>query len=364
MDCGSMNEKLLASWLEQNSDNGSEVCIGLDGFVDRVLRVIDKRISPTEATFISSLGEYGERISSAAGLSLNVEIVSVCQKLGGNGPIMANAMSCLGCGVTCLGAFGLPELAPEFAEFQGRAKLISLSPPARTDAYEFDDGKLIVSSLEPLNSLSWETISDTVGVDELVSVFDAAELIAINNWTMIPHMTDIWLHLQTEVFPLLSRKKRVVFLDLADPSKRTDEDIEAALQTMSAFSAFGDVTLSCNRHESSVGSGVLGLNADSCSTLETASALQDRLGIDTVSIHTLYGSFACQRGTAVSAPGFYVETPLISVGGGDHFNAGLAYGLLNGLALASAVSGYYVRTGISPGRKMLAAFLRNSTATA
>ena len=52
--------------------------------------------------------------------------------------------------------------------------------------------------------------------------------------------------------------------------------------------------------------------------------------------------------------GYYTRIPKISTGGGDNFNAGLCFGLLQGfslresLRLGNAVSGYYVRTGESP----------------
>src|SRR5450432_302213 len=69
------------------------VLIGFDGFIDTILHVVDTRQSANEYTRIDTLKAFGERIVAAAGKSTNVEVVVQAVKLGGNGPIMANAMA-------------------------------------------------------------------------------------------------------------------------------------------------------------------------------------------------------------------------------------------------------------------------------
>jgi len=285
------------------------------------------------------------------------------QKLGGNGPIMANAFAALGSPVDCVGTFGYPDFAPEFEPLRRRAKLHSIGQSACTDAYEFDDGKIIASSLQPLNSLDWETVLSRMGIEKLRELFDSADMIALNNWTMIPHMSDIWEKLLAEVFPLLSDKRRLIFIDLADPSKRTAEDLSRALGLLGEFSCFGQVLLSCNKREALQLAAAAGISAQEDALEELCMQLQQKLGVHRVVIHTLRGSIGCEDGVLVTAPGFYVSEPRISVGGGDHFNAGLAHGLLYGLSLgdamylASAESGYYVRNADSPSEAELSAFL-------
>src|SRR5262249_61399235 len=62
--------------------------------------------------------------------------------------------------------------------------------------------------------------------------------------------------------------------------------------------------------------------------------------------------------------GPFVQHPLISTGGGDHFNAGFCLGRILGLGLEEslcagvACSGYYVRTAQSPTAEELAEFIR------
>jgi hypothetical protein len=43
--------------------------VGLDGFVDLIIDVVDKRTGPETYTRVETIGELGSRISRAAGLS-------------------------------------------------------------------------------------------------------------------------------------------------------------------------------------------------------------------------------------------------------------------------------------------------------
>nr|WP_243140929.1 MULTISPECIES: PfkB family carbohydrate kinase [Lactonifactor] len=69
----------------------------------------------------------------------------------------------------------------------------------------------------------------------------------------------------------------------------------------------------------------------------------------------------------VKEEGYYTPVPKLSTGGGDNFNAGLCFGLLQGLPLAeslrlgNATSGYYVRTGESPDVYRLYEFMQGYT---
>src|SRR5690554_282408 len=85
------------------------VAIGFDGFVDEIVEVVDRRQSFDSYTRMTKMSQFGERISKAAGLSTNIEFVPKAVKLGGNGPIMANALVCLGTGVSYVGALGKPN---------------------------------------------------------------------------------------------------------------------------------------------------------------------------------------------------------------------------------------------------------------
>src|SRR6185295_14503155 len=67
--------------------------VGLDGFVDEIIHVVDKRDSPDSFQRLPSIAKLAKRIAAAADKSTNFELVPQRVKLGGNGPIMANALS-------------------------------------------------------------------------------------------------------------------------------------------------------------------------------------------------------------------------------------------------------------------------------
>src|SRR6266571_5133651 len=119
--------------------------VGLDGFVDEIIAVVDKRHDHGKFEPVKTIGHLGAKISAAAGESSNYELVVKQMKLGGNGPIMANALANLGLSITYIGNLGYPNIHPVFADLARKAAAVhSIGEPAHTDALEFDDGKLML----------------------------------------------------------------------------------------------------------------------------------------------------------------------------------------------------------------------------
>src|SRR5580765_6490176 len=224
--------------------------VGLDGFVDEILHVVDKRESAENYTRLPTIAQLAERLAAAAGRSTNVELVSQLTKLGGNGPIMANALASFGLKVTYLGILGYPNLHPVFADFAQRAEVHSIAEPGYTDALEFEDGKIMLGKHQSLKQMNWENIKNRFGKDKFESKFGSADLAGFVNWTMLTHMSDIWSAVLKEICPEIKRPRRKLFIDLADPEKRTSEDILRALELISAFQKHFDVILGLNEKES------------------------------------------------------------------------------------------------------------------
>src|SRR5262245_27274450 len=118
--------------------------VGLDGFVDEIIHVVDKRDDATIFQRLPTISRLAERLAGAAGKSTNIELVTQRTKLGGNGPIMANALARLGIKVTYVGALGYPHLHSVFADFASNAEVHSIADPGHTDALEFDEGNLLL----------------------------------------------------------------------------------------------------------------------------------------------------------------------------------------------------------------------------
>src|SRR4028119_670670 len=166
--------------------------LGFDGFIDTIYHVVDQRQSASEYSRVHTLAEYGGRIVAAAGKSTNVEIVPQNVKLGGNGPIMANAMCALGLPITYCGMTGYPTLNEVFRELADREQLLPICDPALTDAVEFDDGKLIVGKHATVAEVSYETLVERVGETTWRGAWQSSRFVAMVNWTMLPHLTQLW----------------------------------------------------------------------------------------------------------------------------------------------------------------------------
>jgi hypothetical protein len=270
--------------------------------------------------------------------------------------------------VTYLGSVGSPEIDPVFRDFARRADVRGIVAPGCTDALEFDDGKLLLGKYDSLGELSWENLVARAGRDELQHLFDRANLIGMANWTMVPCMSAIWDRLIDEILPAgPSGGKRTLFVDLADPEKRTFEDIRNALGQLGRFQQHVRVMLGLNLKEAIEIAHVLGLPAPADPEGEisaTAAEIRAALGIACVVIHPRRAAASATATETARFAGPFVEHPLISTGAGDHFNAGFCLGRILGLGLEEslcagvACSGYYVRTGVSPSGGQLAEFIR------
>ena len=348
---------------------GLPAVIGFDGFVDEIIAVVDKRYDRTRYDPVKTIAELGQKILRAAGQSSNYEMLVKQTKLGGNGPIMANALAAMGMSVTYIGNLGFPAVHPVFAEFTSRAHTISIADPGHTLALEFEDGKLMLGKHASLGDINWENLISRVGKQKLQSLIDSARLIGLVNWTMLPFMSDIWAKLEAEILPGLARRQRTMFVDLADPEKRTHDDIAEAMRILSRLGAQMDLILGLNLKESCEIAAVLGLNvptdvgAAEAAIETTARALRQKLDVGCVVIHPRGGAAAATAEHSAAFDGPYVAQPRISTGAGDHFNAGFCLGRVLGLSLEEslctgvATSGYYVRNAQSPTGGQLAQFI-------
>jgi sugar/nucleoside kinase (ribokinase family) len=342
--------------------------IGLDGFVDEIIAVVDKRYSVHNYDRIATITDFAARLAQAAGKSANLELVVKTQKLGGNGPIMANALAAIGLQLTYIGNLGFPQVHPVFKELAGRVEVLSLGEPAHTDALEFDDGKLMLGKLGAITDISWELILDRVGQNRLNTLLSECQLLGLVNWTMIPSMNDIWEQLLRHTLPNLQAGRRILFVDLADPEKRTREDVAAGLKLLSRMTRHLEVILGLNLKEAQQIAEVLHIRlaADVEAHLpQLAADIRSAVDVNTVVIHPRGGAAAATASEKGYFAGPFIQQPRISTGAGDHFNAGFCAGRLLGfeldeaLCLGTATSGYYVRHAKSPTNRELAEFCKN-----
>src|SRR6267154_6159806 len=180
-----------ATQLESAASRASQMTafVGLDGFVDEILHVVDKRENAEKYLRLATIAELAERLAAAAGRSTNLELVGQLTKLGGNGPIMANALASFGMKVSYLGILGYPSLHPVFADFAKRAEVHSIAEPGYTDALEFEDGKIMLGKHQSLRQMNWENIKSPFGFEKFAALFGNSDLVGFVNWTMLTYMS-------------------------------------------------------------------------------------------------------------------------------------------------------------------------------
>lgn len=359
-------ERLLAA---QNHASTLSAFVGLDGFVDEIIHLVDVRHDATRFKRIPTIAALAERLAGAAGKSTNIELVTQRVKLGGNGPIMANALTQFGLNVCYLGALGYPNLHPVFIELAKKAEVFTIAPAGLTDAYEFDDGKIMMGKLTQLSEVTWNNIQQRFGREQFIQRFFGSSLVSFVNWTMIPFMSEIWESVQQELCEnRRTAERRTMFIDLADPEKRTREDKLRALQLIVKFQKYFDVILGLNEKEASEVGTALGLpcpGPDRAGLLELARQINAKVPVKTVVVHPVSYALTCSGGQTSVVDGPFVAKPLITTGAGDHFNAGFCLGKLLGLTdeqsllVGVTTSGYYVRNAVSPTIANLAGMLKD-----
>jgi sugar/nucleoside kinase (ribokinase family) len=236
-----------------------------------------------------------------------------------------------------------------------------------TLALEFDDGKLMLGQSETLQEVTYKKIIEIVGKERFRQTWQQSDLISINNWTMLVPMTDLWLKiLENHCDPNGLHRNSLIYFDLADPEKRTQEDLCDCLATISRFTPYFKAILSCNEKESVEIAKILNLTIGDGSKKDVvarAQKLRERLQIDCVVIHPIKYAVAATAKETAEVDGPYEPNPRISTGAGDHFNAGFCLASVLDLDLDSALlagvatSGYYVRNAQPPSINNVVNFL-------
>ena len=361
-----MKEKLisLCKALDEKRNAKLVMTIGVDGFVDEVVHMVDIRHDFDSFDRIKTIASLGERISRAAGYSANIEMVPQMLKLGGNGPIYANALISYGVKLTYAGALGVQKIHDVFKDMAERAeKVYGLSEPGHTHCLEFEDGKLMLGKITMLNEITWEKFKTALGGPQAIAQnINKCDLFGMENWTMVPYMSHIWKGLIQEVFPLLEDRETppIAFFDLADPEKRSKADILEAMQLIGKF----------DKKSKGKFRAILGLNekelyaiADvfdipkSGSMQETVTKVYESLNIYCLVVHPVKDACAITEEGFFHVDGPYCEKPVLTTGAGDNFNAGFTLGMSLGmspqdsLTLGVCSSGFYVRNARSANYK-------------
>ena len=330
------------------------VVAGFDAFVDEALRVVAAR-GDSGPVPMGSLRDFAAVAAAAAGGNALREVLPAGRFPGGCSVNLGAQLAALGAGVELFATTGGD---PVFDLGFHRVQPLDVAP-GHTLCMEFDDGKLMLSSVSHLSGLTPERLEPHRAA--MVAALRQAQGVALTNWSLFPAMTECWRWFARRC--LAGGPRLPLLVDLVDPSARSPADLAGLVEVLRALDAVAEVHLSLNRTEAGVLARHLGV-------APAAAALRHALAIHAVVLHNRQGNAVaelhdgrerlCER-----PPGPLCANPVRSTGAGDRFNAGYLLGRVLGLEAAarldvgSAVSGAFLRRGTSPDRAAVAALLRD-----
>lgn len=330
------------------------VLVGFDGFIDSLYRVVRDHEGGRKNPY-ADIGEFGREILGRAGRSGGFELSRQEVRLGGNAPLMAAGLNALGLETTCIGALGFPDMHAAFQPLaQAGCKLLSVAEAATTSALEFNDGKLMFNDSRPFDGLDWQAVESTLGAHTTSALARQSDLIALVGWANMPSATDLWRGLLSVLKNGVRQgSPKRIFVDLADISRAPAYKIVELIDVLRGYRILGPVALGLNENEALKMADRLGVAQGDLKRM--AQSLFTALELDLLVVHPRQGAWVLDAAACHWVEGRVVEKPLLSTGGGDHFNAGFCFGCLQGLAPLDAarwavlVSSLYVELGRSPG---------------
>jgi hypothetical protein len=349
--------------LNENNNYSKKAVVGFDGFVDRIYRPV-KDIKSSDKIYYKKIDDFGKRLSDAAGLSCDIDIELESIQPGGNTPLFANSLGHLGINTECISP--IDEYERLFKDFMSEnCNLISIGEPALSIVLEFFDGKVMLGDTHTFNDINWSQINNRVG-DKIYNIFKRYDLISMVNWSHFNNMSEIWVNilnfLEKENFEF---KEQTLFIDLADTNSRNKKDILEMLNLLKNFRNYYDVILGLNKNETlDIGNKLFNIN-NKKKIQKIGIELINKGYIDKVVIHPVAKAFLISKNTnfTVSVP--KIENPTLTVGGGDNFNAGFCWGILNkltpeqSLIMGAINSLLFVQNGYSPSVTDLYKYLSN-----
>ncbi len=379
----------LPRWI--STIKGKRILFGFDGVLDEIYSVVLKRLSVKDFVPLRSIAEWADVVKAAAGSAANFEIIEKKRSTGGFVANTAGSLLALASpldDVTLVGGFGIDGIIPPFKDlFEKRynCKLISIGEPGYTHAYEFDDGKLMMTSFASVLTLDVATIVAMIPERQLVSILEGTELFGLGYWSITPGMTDIFRFFAERVFPA-TRKPLDLFLDLASLRKRSDDDIREMAAIVNKFPDHVRVTLSLNDKEAiqlhDAVSGRKVANTYSNHEISTGNKdlfvrvikeLRQHVNARHIIIHTPKLALSITSPMKQKAghellciiPNAYTKHASFTVAAGDAFSGGVALGLLAGctpqeiLVIGNAAASYLIRTGQKCIKEQAIGIIRN-----
>ncbi len=331
------------------NDINFKVFLGFDGFIDKIYKPIETKTRDIAIPF-RTMTEFSRYLGEKSDKSCSVDLETTQEKIGGNMPIVANALANLGCEAICIGAMGYPEIEPMFTTMNRNCKLISVTNPGYCYALEFEGSKLMLATNTYLDRLNYQKIIDSVSEVSLIKYFEQCHAFAFLNWGELINSNNIWENILRCIIPKCKfNSKKLMLVDFSDFSKRGSDEVEKMLVLLEGYSEIFDITVSVNENELGLLMEKLNLGQYEDRYDTQMTILADKLKCKNFVLHLLDTTKYIKDSKVYSLEKEVIKDPKIITGGGDNFNAGLLFGLLLGLDIENAIrigsglSSLYVR---------------------
>lgn len=346
-----------------------KILLGCDGFVDETYEIVEVRKSPTEFTPMKKLRQFGELIVARADGGVGVELVPKRRCEGGFGINTGRVAACLGLHPLLPGLYGRQTIDPAYEEFKDICDLASLGDPALTIALEFGDGKVLMSNLEAVSSLTWEDFKRHFGNEKLTEMFSGVDILGLGYWSLTADFDNLFQGFMGQYENLTPPRR--MFFDFADIKKKSSESFIKSMELIQSFNSKIPMTFSLNEHEVLELFSRIGVKQPEQTPTAIASALtvaREKIGFDELVVHT--PEFAASS-SAAGGEAFAIQDRQTNVlrlaGAGDSFNGGYICASLGDLpakerlVVANAVAAFFVTRATGPTKEELLAQIEKAS---
>ena len=345
------------------------VLLGCDGFVDETYEIVEVRKGPEEFVPMRRLRQFGELLVARADGGVGVELVPKRRCEGGFAINTGRIAACLGLKPRLPGLYGKESIDPAYHEFRDTCELLSLGDPALTIALEFGDGKVLMSNLAAVSSLTWEDFKTHFGEAKLRELFSGVDILGLGYWSLTAHFDGLFQGFMSRYEN--ATPPRRMFLDFADIKKKSGESFIRSLEMIRAHNARIPMTFSLNEHEVMELFSRIGVARPELKPVALASALtiaREKIGFDELVVHTpdFAAASSARDGEAFAMQDRQTEIVRLA-GAGDSFNGGYLCASLGDLPIkqrlvvANAVTAFFVTHATGPTREQLLAQIEKAS---
>jgi hypothetical protein len=351
----------MKEYIDYISHLNGKILLGCDGFVDETYHIVDVRRSPTDFSAMDKLKMFGELLVKRADGGVGLEIVAKRRCEGGFGINTGRVPAILGLNPILPGLYGRSEIDPAFKEFESICSMESLGDPALTLAFEFSDGKLLMSELSRVSNLSWEQFQSHFGEAKLRDMFADVDILGLGYWSLTSNFDGLLKGFMSRYTN--TRPPRRMFFDFADIKKKSAESFMTSLELIRSYSDKIPMTFSLNEHEVMELLLRIGVDKPAYTPAAIASALtiaRKKIGFDELVVHTPDFGAASSASEGEATALQEKQTKIVRLAGaGDSFNGGYLCASLGSLPLkkrlvmANATTAFFVTHGTTPTREEL-----------